>query len=86
MRKPTQHDLPCLEQDDEDTCERCDARAGFWDDAVKGRSPLQASLRWLLADKILQHTENQEAYKVVFGVESCCDSSLCLWWHEFVWS
>ena len=53
--------------------EWCGAKAGFWDDAVGGRSPLQA-LRRLVADKLTQHTDNQEACTVLFDVESIYDS------------
>ena len=56
------------------THNRCDAKAGFWDDAVRGSSPLQAALRRLVADELTQHTDNQEACTVLFDVESFCDS------------
>ena len=36
--------------------EWCDAKAGFWDDAVRGSSPLQAALRRLVADELTQNT------------------------------
>ena len=54
--------------------EWCDAKAGFWDDAVRGSSPLQAALRRLVADELTQHTDNQEACTVLFDVESFYDS------------
>ena len=54
--------------------EWCDAKAGFWDDAVRGSSPLEAALRRLVADELTQHTENQEACIVLFDVESFYDS------------
>ena len=54
--------------------EWCDAKAGFWDDAVRGSSPLHAALRRLVADKLTQHTDNQEACTVLFDVESFYDS------------
>ena len=54
--------------------EWCGAKAGFWDDAVRGSSPLQAALRRLVADELTQHTENQEACTVLFDVESFFDS------------
>ena len=54
--------------------EWCDAKAGFWDDAVRGSSPLQAALRRLVADELTQNLENQEACTVVFDVESFYDS------------
>ena len=46
--------------------EWCDAKAGFWDDAVRGSSLLQAALRRLVADELTQHTDNQEACTVLF--------------------
>ena len=52
----------------------CDAKAGFWDDAVRGSSPLQAALRRLVADELTQHTDDQKACTVLFGVESFDDS------------
>ena len=54
--------------------EWCDAKAGFWDDAVRGGSPLQAALRRLVADELTQHTDNQEACTVLFDVECFYDS------------
>ena len=54
--------------------EWCGAEAGFWDDAVRGSSPLQAALRRLVADELTQHTDNQEARAASFEVESFCDS------------
>ena len=48
--------------------EWCDAKAGFWDDAVRGSSPLQAALRRLVADELTQNTDNQEACTVLFDV------------------
>ena len=45
--------------------EWCDAKAGFWDDAVRGSSPLQAALRRLVADELTQNTDNQEACTVL---------------------
>ena len=50
----------------------CDAKAGFWDDAMRGSSPLLA-LRRLVAYELTQH-ENQEACTVLFDVESFHDS------------
>ena len=54
--------------------EWCDAKAGFWDDVVRGSSPLQAALRRLVADELTQNTDNQEACTVLFDVESFYDS------------
>ena len=54
--------------------EWCDAKAGFWDDAVRGSSPLQAALRQLVADELTQHTEKLEACTMLFDVESFYDS------------
>ena len=54
--------------------EWCNAKAGFWDDAVRGSSPLQASLRRLVADELTQHIENQEACTVLFDAESFYES------------
>ena len=47
--------------------EWCDAKAGFWDDAVRGSSPP------IGADE-LTHTANPEACMVLFDVESFYDS------------
>ena len=54
--------------------EWCDAMAGFWDDGVRGSSPLQAALRQWVADELTQHTDNQETCTVRFDVESFHDS------------
>ena len=54
--------------------EWCDAKVGFWDDAVRGSSPLQAALRRLVADELTQHTEHQEACTGLFDAESFYES------------
>ena len=54
--------------------EWCDAKVGFWDDAVRGSSPLQAALRRLVADELTQHTENQEACSGLLDAESFYES------------
>ena len=64
--------------------EWCEAKAGFWDDAVRGRSPLPAALRRLVADKLTQRTDNQEACTVLFDVESFYDSISLFLGHELV--
>ena len=69
---PPDNALPQLEQ--HFAAEWCDAKPGFWDDAVRGSSPLHAALRRLMADKLTQHTDNQEACTVLFDVESFYDS------------
>ena len=61
------HALPYLESQRRAFCS-CDAKAGFWNDAVQGSPPLQAVLCRLVADDLTQHTDNQEACIVLFDV------------------
>ena len=57
--------------------EWCDAKAGFWDDSVRGSSPLQALRRFVAA----QHIDNQEACTVFLMWKVSMIPSLCPWWH-----
>ena len=54
--------------------EWCDAKAGFWDDTVRGSSPLQAVLRRLMSGELTQHTDNQVACALLFDVASFSES------------
>ena len=48
--------------------EWCDAKAGFWDDAVRGSSPLQAALHRLVADELTQHTDKSGGLHCLFDL------------------
>ena len=68
--------LPYLESHEKVFC----AEWWFWDDVVRGSSPLQAALRRLVADELTQHTDNQEACTVSFEMRKVSMiPSLCLW-------